>query len=164
MIGIEGRTGVGKTTIARALYSQISSSFQLSCFMENLKGSYKSNESKLALQNQLLSKILNQKDMKIDHFGAIKEWLQDQRVLIILDDVDDREQLKTLAKELSWFGSGSRIIVTTEKKKILKKHGIKHIYHFSTTEAMIMKVMWYGLILPVVYVADKMVKILEDDE
>ncbi|CAA7045339.1 unnamed protein product [Microthlaspi erraticum] len=85
--------------------------------------------SKLCLQNHLLSNILNQKGMRVDHLGAIKEWLQDQRVLIILDDVDDLEQLEVLAKERFWFGCGSRIIVTTQDKNIFKAHGIEDIYH-----------------------------------
>ncbi|XP_010475142.1 PREDICTED: disease resistance protein RML1B-like [Camelina sativa] len=103
--------------------------------MGNLKGSLKitvgvdEHESKESLQQLLLSKILSQENMKTDHLGAIKEWLQDQRVLIILEDVDDLEQSEVLAKELSWFGSGSRIIVTTENQKILKAHGIQDIYH-----------------------------------
>ncbi|XP_020872254.1 disease resistance protein RML1A isoform X6 [Arabidopsis lyrata subsp. lyrata] len=135
MIGIWGPAGIGKSTIARALDNQLSSSFQLKCFMGNLKGSLKSivgvdeHDSKLWLQNQLMSKILNQENMKIHHLGAIKERLHDQRVLIILDDVDDLKILEVLAEELSWFGFGSRIIVTTEDKKILKAHGINDIYH-----------------------------------
>ncbi|KFK33045.1 hypothetical protein AALP_AA6G323400 [Arabis alpina] len=43
--------------------------------------------------------------------------------------IDDLEQLEVLAKEPSWFGPGSRIIVTTKDKKILNAHGIKDIYH-----------------------------------
>lgn len=133
MIGIQGPAGIGKTTIARALFNQLSANFQLKCFMENLKGSYGSDGiddygSKLCLQSQLLSKILNQRDMKVHHLGAIKEWLQDQRSLIVLDDVDDLEQLDALAKEPSWFGLGSRIVVTTEDRKILKAHWTSNIY------------------------------------
>ncbi|CAA7028354.1 unnamed protein product [Microthlaspi erraticum] len=135
MIGIWGPAGIGKTTIARALFSQLSSHFLLSCFMGNLKGSCKSimgvddYDSKLCLQSQLLCKILKHKDMRVHHLRSIKEWLQDQKVLIILDDVDDIEKLEALAKEPSWFGSGSRIIVTTQDNKILKAHGILDIYH-----------------------------------
>ncbi|KAG7604533.1 putative TIR domain, AAA+ ATPase domain, P-loop containing nucleoside triphosphate hydrolase [Arabidopsis thaliana] len=125
MIGIWGPAGIGKTTIARALYNQLSTNFQFKCFMGNLKGSYKSigvdnYDWKLNLQNQLLSKILNQNDVKTDHLGGIKDWLEDKKVLIVIDDVDDLEQLLALAKEPSWFGSGSRIIVTTKDKTIMK--------------------------------------------
>ena len=67
--------------------------------------------------------------MRVHHLGAIKERLRDQRVLIILDDVDDLEKLEVLAKEPSWFGPGGRIIVTTEDKQILKGHGIQDIYN-----------------------------------
>ncbi|XP_019086611.1 PREDICTED: disease resistance protein RML1B-like [Camelina sativa] len=85
-------------------------------------------ESKKSLQQHLLSKILNQEDMKIQKLDAIKDRLHDQEVLIILDDVDDLAQLEVLAGELSWFGDGSRIIITTEDKKILKAHKI-HVFH-----------------------------------
>lgn len=135
VIGIWGPAGIGKTTIARALYNQLSSDIQLKCFMGNLKGSCKSTmgvdnyDSKLLLQNQRLSNILNQKSMKIHHLGAINEWLKDQRVLVVLDDVDDLEQLEVLAKEPSWFGSGSRTIVTSEDKMIIQAHEINDIYH-----------------------------------
>ncbi|CAN8221456.1 unnamed protein product, partial [Cochlearia groenlandica] len=134
MIGIQGPAGIGKTTIARALFDQLSVDFQLKCFMSNLKENYGrdvvyDHGLKLCLQNQLLSTILNQKFLKIHHLGSIKEWLQNQRVLIFLDDVEDLEQLDALAKEKTWFGPGSRIIVITEDKKILKSHGIDNIYH-----------------------------------
>ncbi|KFK33053.1 hypothetical protein AALP_AA6G324000 [Arabis alpina] len=129
MIGIWGPAGIGKTTIARALYNLLSSQFRFSCFMRNLKMSVDDYDSKLSLQSQLLSKILKHRDMRVHHLGAIKEWLHDQRVLIILDDVHDLEQLEVLAKEPSWFGTRSRIIVTTKYKKILKAHRINVIYH-----------------------------------
>ncbi|KAF8090420.1 hypothetical protein N665_0477s0024 [Sinapis alba] len=118
MIGIQGPAGIGKTTIARALFNQLYANFELKCFID-LKESYRSDGIgvKLCLQSQLLSKILNQKDVKINHLGAIKEWLQDHKVLIVLDDVDDLEQLDVL------------IIVTTEDRKILKAHWVNNIYH-----------------------------------
>ena len=71
MVGIWGPAGIGKTTIARALYDQLSSSFRFVCFIGNLKGGYESRvgvddyDSKLGLQSQLLSRILDRKDMRV---------------------------------------------------------------------------------------------------
>ncbi|XP_019093804.1 PREDICTED: disease resistance protein RML1A-like isoform X2 [Camelina sativa] len=66
--------------------------------------------------------------MRICHLGAIKERLCDMKVLVILDDVNDVKQLEALANE-TWFGLGSRIIVTTENKDLLRQHGINNTYH-----------------------------------
>uniref|UniRef100_M4EFU7 ADP-ribosyl cyclase/cyclic ADP-ribose hydrolase n=1 Tax=Brassica campestris TaxID=3711 RepID=M4EFU7_BRACM len=134
IVGICGPAGIGKTTIARALHSRLSSGFQLTCFMENLRGSCNSGGLdeyglKLRLQELLLSKIFNQNGMRIYHLGAIPERLCDLKVLIILDDVDDLQQLEALADETNWFGDGSRIIVTTEDQELLEQHGITNIYH-----------------------------------
>ncbi|KAG7584981.1 Winged helix DNA-binding domain superfamily [Arabidopsis thaliana x Arabidopsis arenosa] len=84
---------------------------------------------KLRLQEELLSKILNQNGMRISHLGVIQERLCDMKVLIILDDVNDVKQLEALVNENSWFGPGSRIIVTTENKEILQPHGIDNVYN-----------------------------------
>ncbi|CAH8277468.1 unnamed protein product [Arabidopsis lyrata] len=84
---------------------------------------------KLDLQERLLSKILNQKGMRIHHLGAIRDRLHDQKVLIILDGVNDLEELYALANQTIWFGPGSRIIVVIEDKEILQKHGINNVYH-----------------------------------
>ncbi|XP_019085241.1 PREDICTED: disease resistance protein RML1A [Camelina sativa] len=140
IVGICGPAGIGKTTIARALHSRLSNRFQLTCFMENIRGSCNSGLDeyglKLCLQEQLLSKILKQIGMRIYHLGTIQERLCDQKVLVILDDVDNRKQLEALADEKNWFGHGSRIIVTTENEEILEKHGINITYHvyFPTRE------------------------------
>ncbi|KAL0890308.1 hypothetical protein Bca101_014291 [Brassica carinata] len=140
IVGICGPAGIGKTTIARALYSQLANSFQLTCFMENLSENYNNGLDeygfKLCLQEKLLSKVLNQNGMMICHLGSIHERLQDQKVLIILDDVEDLKQLEALANDINWFGHGSRIIITTKDQELLEQHGINITYHvdFPTKE------------------------------
>ncbi|KAL1225323.1 Disease resistance protein RML1B [Cardamine amara subsp. amara] len=133
MVAISGPAGIGKTTIARALHSRLSNRFQLSCFVDNLRASYHSGSDeyglKLRLQEHFLTKVLNQSGMKIRHLGAIKENLSDQKVLIILDDVNNVKQLEALANETTWFGPGSRIVVTTENRELLQQHGINNTYH-----------------------------------
>lgn len=60
--------------------------------------------------------------------GAMEEWLNHQKVFIIIDDLDDLCVLDALAGQTKWFGSGSRIIVVTTDKHLLKSHGIDSIY------------------------------------
>ncbi|CAA0384481.1 unnamed protein product [Arabidopsis thaliana] len=133
MIGIWGPLGIGKTTIARFLLNQVSDRFQLSAIMVNINGCYPrpcfdEYSAQLQLQNQMLSQMINHNDIMISHLGVAQERLRDKKVFLVLDEVDQLGQLDALAKEIQWFGLGSRIIITTEDLGVLKAHGINHVY------------------------------------
>lgn len=144
MIGIWGPSGIGKSTIARILYSEHSHQFQLCVFMENIKvryprPCYDEYSAKLNLQKEFLSQTFHHNDIEIPHLGVVQERLNDKKVLVILDDVDRLGQLDALAKETRWFGPGSRVIITMEDRKLLQGHGINHIYKvdFPSTEEVV---------------------------
>ncbi|PRQ21617.1 putative winged helix-turn-helix DNA-binding domain, leucine-rich repeat domain, L [Rosa chinensis] len=59
---------------------------------------------------------------------VIKERLGGKRVLLVLDDVNELNQLDKLAGGLDWFGPGSRIIITTRDKRLLIAHQVYPIY------------------------------------
>ncbi|KAK3211625.1 hypothetical protein Dsin_016331 [Dipteronia sinensis] len=74
--------GIGKTTIARAIFNRITNQFEAVCFLANIHR---------------------------------------KKILVVLDDVDDSEHLKFLMGDhLSLFGLGSRIIVTSRDRQVLK--------------------------------------------
>lgn len=138
MVGIWGPSGIGKSTIARALYSRLACHFLHSIYVDR-DFIYKTMEyprraqlddygTKLHLQKQFLSEVLGQKYRVVHHLGMVREKLKDQKVLIILDDADDQVLLDALVGETRWFGSGSRIIVITQDKGLLMCHGIDNIY------------------------------------
>ncbi|CAG7865212.1 unnamed protein product [Brassica rapa] len=148
MIGIWGPPGIGKTTIARFLFHQLSSNndnFQHTVFVENVKAMYTTipvssddYNAKLHLQQSFLSKIIK-KDIEIPHLGVAQDTLKDKKVLVVLDDVNRSVQLDAMAEETGWFGNGSRIIFTTQDRHLLKAHGINDLYEVgspSTDEAL----------------------------
>ncbi|KAH0750923.1 hypothetical protein KY290_030155 [Solanum tuberosum] len=125
-VGIWGMGGMGKTTVARKIFDNISNQFQGSCFLANVQEDSRKHGMK-HLQMTLLSRILNEKSMNIASFyeGAdmIKRKLCLRKVLIVFDDVDDDHQLEYLVGKHDWFGDGSRIIITTRNADLLRCHG-----------------------------------------
>ncbi|CAL5422259.1 unnamed protein product [Camellia sinensis] len=131
VVGIWGMGGIGKTTISKAVYDCISCQFEGYSFIENVREVLEKCGLK-TLQEQLISEILMEKDLKVGSNGhaihMIRNMVCHKKVLIVLDDVDESTKLEKLVGEHGWYSFGSRIIVTTRNKHALTRYGIKHIY------------------------------------
>ncbi|XP_031275390.1 TMV resistance protein N-like [Pistacia vera] len=131
MLGICGMGGIGKTTFARSVFDKISYQFDGSSFLANVR-EVSMTQDLVALQQQLISQILIERNINIwDVYGGsieIRRRLRHKRVLVILDDVDQLEQLQALAGMHDWFGLGSRVIITTRDKHLLVSHGVDNVH------------------------------------
>ncbi|XP_050135398.1 disease resistance protein RPV1-like [Malus sylvestris] len=133
IIGIWGMGGIGKTTLARAIYSTYHHSFRGQCYLEEVRSKKK---NMVSLQEQLLRDILKRPDIKISSVAEgtkeIEKRLGSMKVLIVVDDIDDADQLDELAIEHHSFGPGSRIILITRDKQVLNIQKVDKKYKAQT--------------------------------
>ncbi|XP_050373885.1 disease resistance protein RUN1-like isoform X2 [Argentina anserina] len=129
MVGIWGPGGIGKTTIAKAVFNSIRHRFACSCFLAEVR----SNSNDLAkLQKGLLVDILGDSTLEVSSVDQgvsfIKTRMRKQKVLIVLDDVNHSSQLQKLVPYPGCFGPGSRVLITTRDKRWLIAHQVDEVY------------------------------------
>ncbi|KAI5352521.1 hypothetical protein L3X38_005412 [Prunus dulcis] len=139
VVGIHGMGGVGKTTLAKALFNRLVGCFECHSFISNVREISAEHEGLVSLQNRLIGS-LSSNTMSVNELNtgisAIKAIVYEKRVVIVLDDVDNVNQLNALVGSRQWFYEGSRIIVTTRDKEALPSHLVNELYevrelHFS---------------------------------
>jgi len=108
-------SGIGKTTLAKAVFKRIRGQFEAGSFLTDVKRNKLSDS-----QDKLLWD---------EHKGTntTSRRLRNKRVIIVIDDAEE-EELEALAGHHSWFGRGSRIIITTEDKGLLERRCGKKMY------------------------------------
>ncbi|KFK28602.1 hypothetical protein AALP_AA7G019000 [Arabis alpina] len=136
-IGVLGMTGIGKTTVADSVYKQNYRQFDGYCFLEDIE-----NESKRHglhhLHQKLLCKLLDEENVDVRAHGRLEEFLRNKKLLIVLDNVTEENQVKVLIGQQKLYQKGSRIIITTRDKKLLESNAdaIYVVPRLSDKEAM----------------------------
>ncbi|XP_021800049.1 TMV resistance protein N-like [Prunus avium] len=122
-VGIWGMGGIGKTTLADAVFHRQSSKFDAACFLANVREKSEQTGGLNQLRNELVREILKDRDINIGTLSigstSIRDRLSRTKVLIVLDDVNAREQLEVLVGDHDGFCQGSRIIITARDTGLL---------------------------------------------
>nr|XP_028958200.1 TMV resistance protein N-like [Malus domestica] len=119
-VGIWGMGGIGKTTLAETVFHRLSSKFEASCFVKNVRENSEKADGLDHLEKTLLKEILKEEGLSIGAHG-VRKRLSRTKVLIVLDNVSSSMQMERLAGSRLQFGTGSRIIITTRDRGTLGK-------------------------------------------
>ncbi|XP_068321243.1 TMV resistance protein N-like [Pyrus communis] len=119
-VGIWGMGGIGKTTLAEAVFRKHSSTFEASCFLKNVAENSEQAGGPDHLEKTLLKEILREEVLPVGS-TSVRERLSRTKVLIVLDDVSSSMQMERLAGDRLRYGPGSRIIITTRDKGTLRQ-------------------------------------------
>lgn len=129
---IAGIGGIGKTTIAKTVYNSNFDRFECSSFLLDIRETSKQPNGLVRLQEQLLSDIRRCGKLKIGSVDEgmikIKNAVSYRRVLIVLDDVDQLDQLNAVLGMRDWFCPGSKVIITTRYEKLLKPYKVDETF------------------------------------
>nr|QSS76855.1 flax rust resistance protein [Linum usitatissimum] len=125
MVGLYGMGGIGKTTTAKAVYNKISSCFDRCCFIDNIRETQDQKDGVVVLQKKLVSEILRIDSGSVgfnnDSGGrkTIKERVSRFKILVVLDDVDEKFKFEDMLGSPKDFISQSRFIITSRSMRVL---------------------------------------------
>jgi len=118
ILGIVGMGGIGKTTLAKEVYNEYAKqqSFERQSFLHDVRAS-----SLLSLQKQLVHDLLGEDLKSMEEFhNFFNRILRDQKVLIVIDGIDDKWQFDQLIPSLDkLLMQGSQVIVTSHDRNVL---------------------------------------------
>jgi hypothetical protein len=140
VLSLVGMGGIGKTTLAKEIYSRLQKidTFEKKSFLMDVK-----ENGIFDLQKQLAHDLFKKDVKSMGEFNECFTWVKDRKVLIVIDDVNQKGQFDKLIPDINKLGLGSRVIITSRDSNvvnnIMKNGNCKYWKHemalLSTTDS-----------------------------
>jgi hypothetical protein len=130
VLSLVGMGGIGKTTLAKEIYCHFgkNDTFEEKSFLIDVRESVI-----LDLQKQLARDLFKKDVGSMGEFNECFNHVMDRKVLIVIDDVDERGQFDQLIPDINKLAPGSRVIITSRDSNvvnnIMKNGNCKYLRH-----------------------------------
>ncbi len=130
VLSLVGMGGIGKTTLAKKIYCHFekNDTFEKKSFLMDVKES-----AILDLQKQLARDLFREDVTSMGGFNECFNRVMDHKVLIVIDDIDQKDQFDKLLPDINKLGPASRVIITSRDSNvvnnIMKNGNCKYLRH-----------------------------------
>ena len=128
LLGLWGMGGIGKSTLARELYNQLRKRFDSACYIEDVTEKVIQG-GVVKVQNRILRDLCQIESLEIEDESKgkrilkvktiLEERLCKKRILMVLDDVRESDELEYWVSRKMLRG-GSMCIVTSRKRSVFE--------------------------------------------
>uniref|UniRef100_A0A1J3K217 Putative WRKY transcription factor 16 n=1 Tax=Noccaea caerulescens TaxID=107243 RepID=A0A1J3K217_NOCCA len=124
-VGIWGMAGIGKTTVAEAVYSQMKGDYETRSFIRNFEKQFQKKGLYHLRERRLPPRVKDKLDI---NKSISNDSQQEMIIFLVLDDVRNPVNAESFLGGFDWFDPGTVIIITSRDKHALLQCRVSEIY------------------------------------